>query len=72
MSGFGQDNLVTVVMINDKNPKKESNNLVLPEHKWCPPPSPRQRQSENWSSKITQVKSHCLETKLKHKRMWTL
>ena len=49
-----QDQNLVAVVTTKGNPKKESPNLGLPEHKWCPPSSPRQRQSSP-KAKVTHV-----------------
>jgi len=50
-----QDQNLVAVVTTKGNPKKDSANLGLPEHKWCPPSSPRQRQSSP-KAKVTHVK----------------
>jgi hypothetical protein len=49
-----QDQNLVDVVTTKGNPKKDSANLGLPEHKWCPPSSPRQRQSSP-KAKVTHV-----------------
>ena len=49
-----QDQNLVAVVTTKGNPKKDSANLGLPEHKWCPPSSPRHRQSSP-KAKVTHV-----------------